>query len=106
MEKIALIHRTTGVYYYYQSVYKLVYYNNKSENASKRRSLHPPERQEPIAAHGNGAHQFAWRQMSAAGSSPKPLPTAVPACVANASVEKPRHIHRTGCAEHGNFYAN
>ncbi|VXC25791.1 hypothetical protein MASSI9I_60076 [Massilia sp. 9I] len=39
VEKIALIHRRMCVYYYYQFVYKLVYYNNKTNNASKLPSL-------------------------------------------------------------------
>lgn len=34
MEKNDLIHKNVRVYYYYQFVYKLVYYNNKTENAA------------------------------------------------------------------------
>ncbi len=34
MEKTLLIHKGLRVYYYYQSVYKLVYYNNKTSSAN------------------------------------------------------------------------
>lgn len=34
MEKTLLIHSRVRVYYYYQFVYKLVYYNNKTNSAN------------------------------------------------------------------------
>jgi len=37
VEKIRLIHKAGLVYYYYQFVYKLVYYNNKSRNTPVHR---------------------------------------------------------------------
>ena len=91
------------VYYYYQFVYKLVYYNNKTENALKLCTAEPSSSPKPITtskANGRRLHLDAKLKRLLFGNT---LKSRHPAFFADSAVEKLMYIHRSRCAEHRNF---
>ena len=114
MEKTRLIHTAVRVYYHYQFVYKLVYYNNKSDNPvhAPIRSLQsfneeqcPPTNPNtstftkdgasirPDAGQGDARHcQQSCTSLSICKTVPTPS-------FFGSTVEKPMNIHRIECVE-------
>jgi len=77
VEKTFVIHNWMLVYYYYQFVYKLVYYNNKTDNAHSPALMSKLDNSSPAKT---GLHQFASPGKLNQFRSPNQLPNA---CKAN-----------------------
>lgn len=96
MEKTLLIHRKVLVYYYYQFVYKLVYYNNKTDkakSATRTSTLNTACQEKRLLTVLQKLPSTSSSRLQAACKTAFSLISAKPA------VEKSMYIHRIGCAE-------
>lgn len=92
------------VYYYYQFVYKLVYYNNKTNSANPAATATgsttcQPPRQCALSSSNIVGQDRPWTTICLQIA----CRNAFQGIVGDALVEKPRHIHRIVCAERGHF---